>query len=63
VPRGEPRQLVAFRLSANGKGWLDDLVAVHGATDRTDAFRAVMAVAKNHENEVKALIKQNKEQR
>lgn len=62
MPRGDPRELVAFRLSSNGKGWLDDLVSTHGAADRTAAFRAVMAVARTHEAEVLALIKQTKEQ-
>lgn len=61
MPRGEPRELVAFRLSPTGKGWLDELSATHNV-DRTEVFRAVMAVAKTHEKELTLLIKERKAQ-
>lgn len=61
VPRGAPRPLVAFRISAQGEVWLRDL-SVELDVDKTSVIRAALAVAKTHEAELRATIRERKEQ-
>jgi hypothetical protein len=61
MPRGEPRRLIAFRLSESGHTWLRDLATTEGVP-YTTVYRAVMAVARRHEAETKTVIREIKEQ-
>jgi hypothetical protein len=44
-----------------GHVWVRDLMVEH-TVDKTAVMRAIMAVAKTHEAELKALIRERKEQ-
>lgn len=61
MPRGEPRSLLTFRCSERGQAWVSDLMA-ELSVDKTAVMRAMMAVAKTHEPELKALIRERKDQ-
>lgn len=61
MPRGSPRDLLTFRCSAAGHTWVADLMA-ELRIDKTSVMRGVMAVAKNHEPELKALLRERKEE-
>lgn len=46
-----------FRINQAGRDWLDQL-AQEGGVDRSAVIRAALAVARKHEAEVKARIKE-----
>lgn len=60
MPRGDPRALIAFRIAPKGRKWIEELAAEH-EVDNTTVFKAALAVAKNHEAELKSTIKSRSE--